>query len=271
MRYVRYAVPGVLVGVPVLIALFGPLLVTGTVDKDAAFTLGDGHLFGTDFIGRDVADRVLLGGRSVVLIATLATIGSYLVAIPLALLAGTTRRRVLDEVIMRPLDLVLSVPSMLLLLLLASIAANVPGVLVLTVVLINLPDVVRIGRAAALSIAARPAVEAMRLQGASRTAIGLGYVTRAMLRTLAADAGTRFTGAIYLVASASFLGLGVPPGTGDWAAMIDRNRSGMFLQPWALVLPALLILALSVGVNLASDQWLRQRDAGGRGERRSGT
>jgi peptide/nickel transport system permease protein len=250
----------VLLGIPVSLAVFGGLFASADTAKDTAFVLGGGHPFGTDFVGRDVWNEVLLGGRSVVLVAALAAACTYLVSVPLGLLAGMSRHRFVDEIIMRPLDVLLAVPSMLLLLLLASIAPSVLWVLVAIVVLINMPEVIRLARASTLSLAHRPAVEAMRLQGESRARIGLGYVARGMLRTLAADTGTRFTGAIYLVASASFLGVGVSPQASDWAAMVDRNRTGLFLQPWAVVLPALLIVALSVGVNLVFDQWLRRRD-----------
>lgn len=256
----RFLIPGALVAVPVLLALIGPLFASAGTAKDVAFSSGAGHPFGTDFVGRDVWKEVLLGGGSVVFVAVAATACTYLVAVPLGLFAGMTRYRLVDEAVLRPLDVMLAIPSMLLLLLLAAAAPSSRWVLVLIVTVINLPDVVRISRVGALSLAARPAVEAMRLQGESRARIGLGYVTRAMLRTLAADLGTRFTGAIYLVASASFLGVGVTPQAADWAAMVDRNRTGLFLQPWAVVLPALLIVVLSVGVNLTFDQLLRKRE-----------
>jgi len=257
-RVVRgYAVPGGLVVVPLLVALVGPVFASGNVAKGVPFALEDGHWFGTDFVGRDVWNEVLLGGRSLIVVAVAATVSTYVVGVPLGLVAGMTRSRGLDEVLMRPLDLLLAVPSMLMLLLLVSIAPQSPWVLIAVVALINLPDVVRISRAATLALSARPAVEAMRLQGESRIRIGLGYVARSMRRTLAADLGTRFTGATYLVASASFLGVGISPQAGDWAAMVDRNRSGLFVQPWAVVVPALLIVMLAIGVNLTFDRLLR--------------
>jgi peptide/nickel transport system permease protein len=129
------------------------------------------------------------------------------------------------------------------------------------VALVNLPDVVRICRAAGLEIASRPAVEAMRLQGEGWWRIAVGYVSRSMLRTLAADLGVRLTAALYLVASASFLGVGVPPDASDWAVMVDRNRAGLFLSPWGVVVPALLIIALTVGLNLVFDRALRRKAA----------
>jgi peptide/nickel transport system permease protein len=256
-----YLLPGVLVAVPLLLALLGPFLASSDTAKDVPFSVGGGHWFGTDFVGRDVWNEVLLGGRSLILIAVAATACTYLIAVPLGLVAGLTRNRALDEVLMRPLDLLLAVPSMLLLLLLVSIAPRQPWVLVAVVALINIPDVVRISRSAALSLSARPAVEVMRLQGESRIRIGLGYVARSMRRTLVTDLGTRFTGATYLVASASFLGVGISPQAGDWAAMVDRNRSGLFVQPWAVVVPAVLIVMLAIGVNLVFDRFLRAEAA----------
>ena len=250
-----YLLPVSLFAVPLLLALIGPFFASGDTTKDVPFD-ANGRL-GTDFVGRDVWNEVLLGGRSLILVAVAATICTYVVAVPIGLVAGMTRSRGLDEVLMRPLDLLLAVPSMLMLLLLVSIAPQSVWVLVGVVALINLPDVIRISRAAALSLSARPAVEAMRLQGESRIRIGLGYVARSMRRTLAADVGTRFTGATYLIASASFLGVGISPQASDWAAMVDRNRGGLYVQPLAVVVPALLLVMMAVGANLVFDRLLR--------------
>lgn len=86
----------------------------------------------------------------------------------------------------------------------------------------------------------------------------MGYVGRSALRTLAADAGIRLTGVLYLVSTAAFLGVGVAPDAADWAVMVDRNRTGLFVQPWAVVVPALLIVALTTGTNLLFDAALAQ-------------
>ncbi|NUO96933.1 MAG: ABC transporter permease subunit [Nonomuraea sp.] len=238
--------------VPLLVALAGPWFVPDEVVRGQAFS--DAGLLGTDFIGRDTWHQVLLGGRSLVLVALLATAAAYLLGVPWGVAAGMSRRRGLDELLMRPLDLLLAVPSLLLLILLATVVPAGAAGLAPIVMLINVPDVARIARAAALEIAARPALEAMRLQGESRVRMAVGYVGRSMAATLAADLGTRLTGALYLVAAASFLGIGVPPDAADWAVMVDRNRAGLFLQPWAVVVPALLIVSLSVGLNLAFDR-----------------
>ncbi|WWM28219.1 ABC transporter permease [Streptomyces sp. B21-104] len=255
------------VAVPLGIALAGPLLVGEPTARAASFTLDAGHRLGTDFVGRDVVQQVLLGGRPVVLVALAATVLVYLVALPIGLACALTHRRWLEEVLMRPLDVLLAVPSLLMILLVA--AAFPPGKagLALLVAFVSAPDATRIVRAAAAEAASRPAVEALRMQGESWWRLAVGYVGRSILRTLAADAGIRLTGVLYLVATAAFLGIGVDPDAADWAVMVDRNRTGLIVQPWAVVVPALLIVALTMGGNLLVDAAMERRTPVRKGRR----
>lgn len=68
----------------------------------------------------------------------------------------------------------------------------------------------------------------------------------------------------YLVASANFLGMGLPPTSPDWAVSVDRNRAGLLLQPWAVVAPAVLIIAFAVGFHLVADRLLARASGTGR-------
>ncbi|MCG8918438.1 ATP-binding cassette domain-containing protein [Actinokineospora sp. PR83] len=154
---------------------------------------------------------------------------------------------------MRPLDLVLAVPSLLVLVLVAGLSSPGTATLVGVVVVVLVPEVARVVRAAALPAASGPVVEAMRMQGEGWWRTSGGYVGRSVLPTVVADLGVRFTSSVYLVASAAFLGVGVAPDASDWAVMVDRNQGGSYLVPWAVVVPALLIVSLSVGVNLLFD------------------
>lgn len=247
-------VPGLLVvGVPLLIALAGPLFAGDAGPRGTSLTTGAGHPLGTDFTGRDVLREILLGGRSVVLVAVAATALTYAVALPVGFVCALTRRAWLEEVLMRPLDVLLSVPSLLAVLLVAAVVQPGPAGLAAGVAFVGIPDAARIVRAAGAEAAARPAVEALRMQGESWARLALGYVGRAIGRTLAADIGVRLTGAVYLVATAAFLGVGVAPDAADWAVMVDRNRTGLSVQPWATVVPALLVVALTMGGNLLAD------------------
>ncbi|MGC0374203.1 ABC transporter permease [Streptomyces sp. SAI-229] len=264
----RFALGLTIVAVPLVLALFGPVFAGEPGARAVSFTLGGGHWLGTDFVGRDVWRQVLHGGRPVVLTALAATALAYLVALPVGLVSALTRLRWLEELLMRPLDVLLAVPSLLLILLAATVFSPGAVGLALLVALANVPDAARLVRAAAAEAAARPAVEALRMQGETWWRTAVGYVGRSMLRTLAADAGTRLTGVLYLVATAAFLGVGVAPDAADWAVMVDRNRTGLFVQPWAVVVPAVLIVALTTGTNLLFDAAL---DEGGRrGPRRTG-
>lgn len=264
----RFAIGLALLCLPLVVALLGPLLAGEPGPRGAAFVPGGGHPFGTDFAGQDVLRQVLLGGRSVVLIALAATVLAYAVALPLAFAAALTHRAWLEELLMRPLDVLLAVPSLLMVLLVATVFSPGPAGLAVLVALVNVPDAARLVRATAAEAAARPAVEALRMQGESWWRIAVGYVARSTVRTLAADAGVRMTGVLYLVATAAFLGVGVDPDAADWAVMVDRNRTGLFVQPWAVVVPALLIVALSMGANLLSDAGLARGT--GRVRRRPG-
>ncbi|TBL29190.1 ABC transporter permease subunit [Verrucosispora sp. SN26_14.1] len=256
-RRPRAVVGVVLLAVPLLLAVAGPLLVA---ESDARTRPFDGAgLLGTDFVGRDVVAQVLLGGWSVVAVAVAATALAYLLGVPLGLVAALTRHRRLDEALMRPLDLLLAIPSLLLLILLAATAPRGPLTLVVIVAVVTLPEVARITRAAALPLAHGTVMEAMRLYRETWWRRAVGYVARGIRRILLADAGVRFIGAVYLVATASFLGIGVAPDAADWAVMVDRNRGGIFLQPWAVVVPAALLVALAVGVNLVTDALLTGR------------
>lgn len=263
----RFALGLTIVAVPLVLALLGPVFAGEPGPRAASFTLGEGHWLGTDFVGRDVWGQVLHGGRPVVLTALAATALAYLVALPVGLVSALTRFRWLEELLMRPLDVLLAVPSLLLILLAATVFSPGAVGLALLVALANVPDAARLVRAAAAEAATRPAVEALRMQGETWWRTAVGYVGRSMLRTLAADAGTRLTGVLYLVATAAFLGVGVAPDAADWAVMVDRNRTGLFVQPWAVVVPAVLIVALTTGTNLLFDAAL---DKGGRrGPRRT--
>lgn len=260
----RYALGATVVAVPLLLAFLGPLFAGEPGPRATSFTLGDGHWLGTDFVGRDVWHQVLHGGRTVVVTALAATALAYLVALPLGLVSALTHARWLEEALMRPLDVLLAVPSLLLILLVASVFSPGAVGLALLVALVNVPDAARIVRAAGAEAAARPAVEALRMQGETWWRIAVGYVGRSALRTLAADAGVRLTGVLYLVSTAAFLGVGVTPDAADWAVMVDRNRTGLFVQPWAVVVPALLIVALTTGGNLLFDAALDKPRKGGR-------
>ncbi|WP_370665190.1 ABC transporter permease [Streptomyces sp. IBSBF 2507] len=252
----------VLVGVPVLAAVLGPWLADGTaVGQERALPSqppGAGHLLGTDVLGRDVLWLVLHGGASVIG----STLGALLVGMAVGLLLGLLAagpRRGLDETVMRGLDLLLAFPGLLVLMTLAATGHRDWFWLVAVAGALQVPAVARLVRGAALAPATRAVVEALRMQGRGWAYIHLRHLTRELAAPLATDAGGRFSVVLYLLASANFLGLGLPASSPDWAVLIERNSDALFTQPAAVLVPAGLLTALCVGGNLLVDHALAHR------------
>jgi ABC-type dipeptide/oligopeptide/nickel transport system permease subunit len=258
LRFAR--TPAGLVGLLLLaavvgLALLGPFLAPHEPDLPVGIPLtgpAEGRVLGTDFLGRDVLSRVLWGGRSVLALAGAATLLAYLAGGATGLISGY-RRGLTDGVLMRGVDVMLSVPALIFLLVLVTGAGTSAAVLVAGVALVQAPLVARVVRTATLEQAVKGFVEAAEARGERTFAI----VWRELLPNIAgpifADVGLRFTYSIILVASVNFLGLGLQPPAADWALIISENRSGLDLNPYAILAPALLIAVLTIAVNLVGD------------------
>ncbi|ORT57232.1 ABC transporter permease [Streptomyces sp. CB03238] len=252
------SVGGLLLVVPAAIALIGPLLAQPAAPGAFMPYAGSGgeHPLGTDGLGRDVLALLLHGGRSALGMALGAVAVAYLVGGLVGLLAASARHRWADELLIRPLDVLLPVPTLLVISVVAVGWRGSPVAIALAVAAVNVPPVARLVRAAALDAASSPVAEALRVQGESRARIQLDYVARSVLSPVAADIGTRITLAVFLVGSANFLGLGLDPTAPDWAVSIARSREALLLQPWAVLAPALMLVMFTVGLNLLADRLL---------------
>jgi peptide/nickel transport system permease protein len=258
LRFVR--TPTGLVGTVLLaavvgVAVLGPFFAPYPPDEPVGVPFsGPSEVppFGTDFLGRDVLSRVLWGGRSVLALAGLATLLAYAGGIVIGLAAGYSRS-LLDPLLMRAADVMLSFPALLFLLVLVTGAGTSKAVLVGGVALVQMPLVARIVRAATLEQSVRGFVEAAVARGERTSAILRREILPNIAGPIAADIGLRFTYAIILVASVNFLGLGLQPPAADWALIISENRSGLTLNPYVILVPAALISLLTISVNLVGD------------------
>ena len=253
------AVGLVLLAIVVSIALLGPFFAPNPPDRPIGVPLtgptADAPL-GTDFLGRDVLSRVLWGGRSVLGLAGLATLLAYLGGAAVGLVAGYSRSLV-DPVLMRAADVMLSFPALLFLLVLVTGAGTSKTVLVIGVALVQMPLVARIVRAATLEQSVRGFVEAAVARGEGTVSVLRREILPNIVAPIAADVGLRFTYAIILVASVNFLGLGLEPPDADWALIISENRSGLTLNPYVILVPATLIGLLTIATNLVGDSVAR--------------
>lgn len=254
---------GFILALAVLGPLFAPHSPSAIVGAPATDPSG-AALLGTDFLGRDVLSRVLWGGRSIVVLAGLATLIAYLVGATIGLVAGYSRS-FLDPLLMRAMDVLLAFPPILFLLVLATGAGSSPAVVVIGIATIHVPGVARLIRTATLDASVRGYVEAAVARGERLRYLLFREILPNIRGVIVADGGPRLTVSILLVASLNFLGLGLQPPAADWALMISENRVNLTIQPWAVVAPAVLIAILTIAVNIVADEV--SRGIGRSGER----
>jgi peptide/nickel transport system permease protein len=217
---------------------------------------------GTDTLGRDVMSRVLMGGWLILLMALLSAAISVGVGCAAGAIAGYVRGR-WDTVIMRTADVMMSFPSLVLILVLVSVLGPRMWLIVVATGLGSAPGVTCVIRAATLSIADREYVRAVELMGVPRRTILRREIVPGLINPIMVEAGLRLTWAILAIAGLAFLGFGQSPPNPDWGIMIKENLIGLRSNAWSVVVPAGLIAVLSVGTNLFAEAIAR---AGTRGE-----
>lgn len=211
-----------------------------------------GLLFGTDHIGQDVWSRFLSGGLSILSLAAAATILGLVLGIAVGLVSAYSRN-VLDDILMRIMDVILAFPQiMLALVAIATVGPN-PTTIILAVGLTTMPRVARVTRGAAQPIVERDFVAAAEAIGVPRFRILLSEIFPNVLSPLLVEASLRLTYAIGVIAALAFLGFTAHPGAADWGLMIQENYIALTVQPWGVVLPVAAIALLTVGTGLVGD------------------
>jgi len=247
----------VLAGAVALLALAGPLLAPHDPDAPVGAPFAPDGVLGTDALGRDVLSRLLHGGSAVVGLSLAALVAAEAVGIAIGL-ACAWWRGPLAGLALRGVDLLLAVPPLLVL---AALAAGLGGgslMLVGATVLALVPSLVRLVYVAASGLVAQPWIEAALLAGERPQALLRRELLPNLAGPLAADAGVRLLGAVFLVSSAAFLGFGPAPPAADWGLMIAENVEGIEDQPLAVLAPAALIAAWAIGLNLVGDELARR-------------
>ncbi len=211
-----------------------------------------GHLLGTDQQGRDMLARLLFGGRVSLLIGIVPTVTAGAIGLGLGLVAGYARGLV-DQVIMRCLDVVFAFPMVLLAI---AIAGSMrPGVLteIIAITVVLIPYFARLARTATEGIVPMPFIEAARAAGGTRSTIMLRYVLPNVFSPVVVYATTLMGLMIVVGSGLSFLGLGVQPPTADWGAMVAEGRVVLRRAPHVTILPGCAILLVSLAFNFLGD------------------
>ena len=224
------------------------------------------HPLGTDELGRDLWSRLLYGARVVLVIlpvsqnvwlpggtAVWGVLASLLFGATLGLFSGYKGGWV-DEITMRLLDAMMSVPIILLyLIIVAAIGASAVNV-VLAIAIVGTPGVARLVRGLTLDIRTRDYVRAAETRGESTLHIMFVEILPNAKGPIIIDAMLRMGYAIFAMGTLGFLGLGLPPPSPDWGSMVAKGREFILSgSPWAALWPSLAIASLVVGLNLLAD------------------
>lgn len=212
------------------------------------------HWLGTDSSGRDVLTRLLYAGRVSLSVGLAAAAGAGLVGLVLGTLAGTIGGRV-DSLIMRTADVVLSFPSLVIVIVFAGILGPSLQTIIAALALFEWPTAARIVRGLTLTLREREFVEAARAIGSSEMRVMVRHIVPAVLPPLAVVVTLLVAQAILVESALSFLGYGVQPPTASWGNMLTDAQSLTILSrmPWLWLSPGLLIALTVLAVNFVGD------------------
>ncbi|MBI5275768.1 MAG: ABC transporter permease [Burkholderiales bacterium] len=237
-----------------LVGLFAPWLQTHAMgEMDGIFLgLSAEHWLGTDYLGRDMLTRIVAGTPYTIGVALVATLLACSAGAMLGLLAAVAGGW-LDAVLSRTLDTVVSIPSkMLALVIIAGFGSSIP-LLIGVAAVVYTPGCYRIIRSLAVNINAMDYIVVAKARGEGRAYIMRREILPNILGPLLADMGLRFVYTLRLLASLSFLGLGVQPPMADWGSLVRENLGALPVGGVSVVAPALAIAFLTIAVNLVID------------------
>lgn len=222
--------------------------------------------FGMDDLGRSMLSRVVHAYR-VSLGVALGSVGLALLAgVPLGLVAGYAEG-VLDQLVMRPLDVLMAFPAILLAIALMSVFGTGVLLVALSLAVVYTPIVARVVRAAVLAVKVEVYVDGARALGAPTLRLVLHHVLPNAATPILVQASVLMAIAILVEASLSFLGVGVRPPTPSLGLMLADGRGFMVQAPWMVVFPGLAIMAAVLGFNMIADglrDWLDPHQTAGR-------
>ena len=239
-----------------VIALIGPWITPfppgEVVDWDYFGPVDATYWMGTDYLGRDVFSRVLIGARYTVGIAlagvSLACLGGVLLGMIAGVLGGW-----FDTILSRLLDAFNGIPSLLFgLVVVAAVGSSIP-VLILTLAFIYMPGSYRFARALTVNVNTMDFVTVARARGEGFFYLILREIFPNIVGSALADLGLRFVFIVLVLSGLSFLGIGVQPPNADWGGLVRENIEGLSLGAPAVLFPSLAIATLTISVNMFID------------------
>jgi peptide/nickel transport system permease protein len=254
-RHPQIAVGASILLLMALLAIFAPLL--GTIDP-RAISLGKRlrppsaeFWFGTDALGRDLYSRVIYGARISVLVGVVCAVLSSLGGVAIGMAAASGKW--LDSLLMRLMDGLMSIPSMLLAIALMAVTRGSIGTVIIAITIVEVPRVARMIRGVALSLRAQPFVEAAVAAGSTMPMIVWRHLLPGVVSPLTVQASFVGSAAIVIEASLSFIGAGTPPTIPSWGNIMSDGKTLWQIKPYLVFIPAVFLTATVLGVNLLGD------------------
>ena len=210
------------------------------------------HWFGTDMYGRDILSRIIYGTRVTVSAALIIVVISLILGLILGMIAGFFGG-IVDAVIMRICDIMISFPDLILAMAIAGILGASFGNAILAIVAVSWTKYARLSRSLVLKIKHRDYISAARVTGSGNSHIMMAYMMPntipTMIVTAANDIGTTMMG----LSGLSFLGVGIQAPTPEWGAMISEGRQFIQQYPWMIIFPGIAIMIVVIILNMWSD------------------
>ncbi|RWM72344.1 MAG: ABC transporter permease [Mesorhizobium sp.] len=253
-RHPLVVIGGGLLALLIVLALAAPLYAGDPLNMDPFKRLQPPSAekwFGTDNLGRDVFARTMFGARISLLVGLTAAAGAALGGLLIGVLAGFNR--MLDNIIMRVMDGLMSIPTILLAIALISLTAPGIGILIVAITIPQMPSVTRLVRSAVLSVRERPYVEAALCGGARLPKVLWRHILPSTIPPLMVQSAIVCADAILTEAGLSFLGAGVPPEIPSWGNMISSSRLYLAMAPLTVFAPGICLAAMVLAVTLLGD------------------
>jgi peptide/nickel transport system permease protein len=244
-----------LLGIILFLAIFGPLLAPDAPNSTVGTQLqgpSGSHLLGTDYVGRDVLSRMLSG-------STLSVLGALMVVV-IALVVGAIPGllsvylgRVFEWVSLRVIDTLIALPFLVFAVAMTALLGNGVVQSMFAVGILLSPVFFRVARSSALSVARSEYVEAATLSGASTSWVMRKHFLSKVIPPISISISTTLGTGLVVIASLTFLGIGVQPPTATWGGILASDLQYIAIQPLAPIVPVVVILAAVLGCNLLAD------------------
>jgi peptide/nickel transport system permease protein len=254
--------PAILLGALALCAVLAPWLAPLDPDRQNLLArlkppgfeaLGVIYHLGSDELGRDVLSRMIYGARVSILVAVLSVLLSGIVGVAVGMAAGYLRGWV-ETVLMRLVDVFLSIPAILLAIITVAVLGPGFGNVIIVLALTRWPRYARVAYGQTLVMADRPFVRLSRAMGASAPRVIVLHILPNIIGPLLVVATLEFGLMVLFEAGLSFLGLGVQPPTASWGSMMSTGRNYVATAWWISMFPGLALFLLVLSANLIGDR-----------------